>query len=84
MYFGAVFAYLVTVNLPNLTTQDFHIGVNVKTGFLVHSGVVCDILVFPSHFQIRMLREKIRICHLWVFEVGLHCYRSKIIKSRHH
>jgi len=81
-YFGAVFIYLVTVNLPNLITQDFHIDVNVKTGCLVEAGVVCDI--FRSHYQIRMPTEKLRTCHLWVFEVGLQCYRSNIIRSHHH
>jgi len=41
-YFGAVFAYLVTVNLPNLIAQDFIIGVNVRQAVLCRQ-VLCAI-----------------------------------------
>jgi len=49
-YFGAVFAYLVTANLPNLITQDFIIGVNVRQAVLCRQ-VLCEIyfhLIFRS------------------------------------
>jgi hypothetical protein len=80
-YFGAVFAYSITVNLPNLIPQDFRIDGNVRQAVFCRQVVVCDI--FPSHFEIRMGRAKIPTCHLWVLAIGLHCYRGNI-KSHHH
>jgi len=49
-HFGAVFAYLVTVNLPNLITQDFIIGVNVRQAVLCRQ-VLCAIY---SHLIFRI------------------------------